>query len=861
MKKPSIFLKENQKLILQIALSLFFLGMGVFFFRHEQAELTLVKVALIEASFTWVAFGFILMLFYVLVMAWMYQFSFRAIDQNVSLSTAILLFLKRNLVSVFLPAGVLTNMVFFNHEVEKKEKVSRTQIYYASSVFTICSILSTLIIGLPVLIYLLLTHLGSGRHMLGIVVSIFLMIILYYILTDIRKEGMIYKLITGKFPSMANQFAEFKAQQFNTKDIVKVLLLSVLIELIGIVHLYISMTGITGHASFEASILGYSVVLLLLMSSPFLRGIGAIEVSLTYMLMQYGFSNPEALSITFLFRFFEFWSILVLGVFSFLIRKDSLFLRIWPAILLFFLGIVNVISVLTPAIATRMISLRNFLPLAAIHASIYLVLFSGFLMFILAVYLIKGLRAAWSMSLVLSLLSFVGHIFKGIDYEEAVLALITFVSLYLQRKQYYVRSDYKLANRVWLPGLISLTTVVAFGTIAFFFLDEKHFNADFTLKESFGNMISALFLVNSGIKPVTGFGHQFLWSINILGVLTWVYLAFIFLRPYILQTEKHSEEDIELAELIVEEFGDSNLDYFKTYADKKYWFDSEKRSVVSFKNTNNYAIVLENPVVKPGKSLESAITEFDKYCENNSLRTAYYRVLQKDIDTYESLGKKVLPIGQEAFINLETFSLVGGQMKAFRNAVSKVTKSGYTFQVNRAPQKDGFLQQLKAVSDSWLKEMDRDELAFSQGIFDFAELKSHTILSVQNEEEKVVAFVNVIPGGTPDEANFDLMRKTEDAPGGAMDFLFINMFSYFKDQGYKTCTLGLAPLSGISEPANMQERVIKLAYEKIKRFSAYRNLRFYKEKYQPEWKMRYLVYSSPFDLLFLPAALERVMRV
>jgi lysylphosphatidylglycerol synthetase-like protein (DUF2156 family) len=52
-----------------------------------------------------------------------------------------------------------------------------------------------------------------------------------------------------------------------------------------------------------------------------------------------------------------------------------------------------------------------------------------------------------------------------------------------------------------------------------------------------------------------------------------------------------------------------------------------------------------------------------------------------------------------------------------------------------------------------------------------------------------------------------------------------------------------------------------MAYEKINKFANYRSLRFYKEKYKPTWEMKYLVYDAPLDLVFLPAALEKVMKV
>jgi phosphatidylglycerol lysyltransferase len=861
MKKSIQFISGNYKSIIQITLALFFVAMGVFFMIHEQAEVGHVKDAIISARPNWLILGSALVLFYVLVMAWMYQYSFKAISKEISLSTAIILFLKRNFISVFLPAGVLTNMAFFNNEVKKKEGVSKTEIYFASSIYTFCSILSTVILGIPVLIWLMFKNMASGQHILGLALTLVLLGLFVYAIKNFQSEGRIYQLIKRFFPGLIIQLTDFGAIEYNRKDILKVLALSVVIEIIGIVHLYIAMVALNVPATWEIAVMGYSIILLILMSSPFLRGIGAIEITLVFLLKNYGVSEADAISTTFLFRFFEFWSLLVLGILAFLLRKDNLIFRILPAALLFFLGVVNILSVLSPALHNRLAELHNFLPLDAIDASNYLVLFSGFLMFIVSAYLIKGLHRAWIVAIVLCLFSIVGHILKGIDYEEAIIAIVTLAALIYERKHYYFKSDKGHIVKIWFPAVLASFSIIFFGTIAFFFLDNKHFGIDFTFMQALKASVETFFLFNYHLKPITVFGGRFLFSMNALGLISMVYLVYAVLKPLLVKNQTIDEEEIKMAVEHIKKYGSSNLDYFKTYFDKKYWVSENLGAVVSYKKTKNYAIVLENPVVNDQESLQSAVMGFEDYCKNQGLRTAYYRVPESDTVFYENLGKKILPIGEEAFINLDEFSTDGRKMKAFRNAVSKVTNLNLKFKVNEGPHKGDFLQKLRAVSDSWLVDMERKEIGFSQGIFNEHELKNQTILSVEDEENKIIAFINLIPNSIPSEANFDLIRKTADAPGGTVDFLYIKMLEYFKSQGFSRCTLGMVPFSGIDEPTTMKERVIKLAYEKIARFSSYRNLRFYKEKFEPQWEMQYLVYDTPLDLFFIPSALEKVIKI
>ena len=137
MHKVWHFLRGRQKVLLQVALSLLFVGLGIYFFRHEEGEIPQVVQALKTAQISWLLVGALLLMAYILVQGLMYVYSFRAIDRKIALQTASALFLKRNLISVFLPAGLLTTMFFFTAELERKESVSKTDTYFASSIFSI----------------------------------------------------------------------------------------------------------------------------------------------------------------------------------------------------------------------------------------------------------------------------------------------------------------------------------------------------------------------------------------------------------------------------------------------------------------------------------------------------------------------------------------------------------------------------------------------------------------------------------------------------------------------------------------------------------------------------------------------------
>jgi phosphatidylglycerol lysyltransferase len=638
------------------------------------------------------------------------------------------------------------------------------------------------------------------------------------------------------------------------------ILFSVIIEFTGIFHVFIAMKALHINPSLYAATLGYIISVIFMMVSPFLRGLGAIEVSMSLILVRFGYSNVEAISITFLYRFFEFWLPLASGVVSFLMQINKLLMRIVPAIMLLILGIINIISALTPAIGWRVERLQQYLLLDVMHVSDYFVLIAGFFLLITAAFMLKGLRSTWWLALILSIVSFVGHITKAIDYEEATVALLIIITLLFTRREYNIKSHPRLRYVGLQTALISIGALIIYGTIGFFLLDKYHFNTNFNLVQSIRSTLASYFLVGNSLTiPHTSFGRGFILSINIGGFLSMGFLLYTLVRPYVYRGNA-SEEELKRATSLLERFGKSGLDYFKICSDKMIFIAEEAEAFISYRIAGNYAVILENPVSANDEDLKKCVSQFDTYCYENSLKSLYYRVPEESLPIYLEKGKKSMFIGQEAVVNLETFSLEGGSRKSLRNAINKIKDRGFKATIHVPPIKDGVLQKLKSVSDEWLNYTERHEIVFSQGMFDWQELKQQTVITVENPEEKVIAFLNIIPDYSPAESTYDLMRKTADAPNGIMDFILIEMFNYLKSKQFQFVNLGFAPMSGMNDAHTFKEKSMKFAYEKIRSFSQYKGLREFKDKYDPVWYNKYLVYDNDYDLIQVPAVLSKVIK-
>lgn len=833
--------------------------LAIVFFRSERRELLAILPQLKQANGGWMLAALLITVACVLLQSDMYVKTFAAVHLRLKWLHAISLFLKRNLISVFLPAGGVSALAYFPSQL-RKQGFNRLQVHQASALYAFAGLLTVFIVGLPVVLYTMFGINGLGNAWLGLLALLIIIMLLAGIAYTIKQKKGAFRLIESRFPAFSARIHEMLSANIKRSGIRQAIFLSIGVEACGIIHIYMAMLALGLPASFSASAAAYIIAVLMMVISPFLRGLGAVELFMSFILQKFGYTAPEALSITILYRVFEFWLPLVGGVGAFSWKGRKLFARIAPSVLVFILGIVNILSAITQPIHTRMHLLREYLPLTSIHASNLLVLFAGLALLVTSAFLLKGLRSAWIMAVGLAFFSLIGHLTKALDYEEASLAAFIMLLLIATRSQYRIRSSRQRIKTGLKTAAISVAAVLLFGFISFYFIDKKHFGVDFTWQQSLLHTLKMFILVqDTTLQPLTRFAHEFVWLIRATGFITWGFLLVALIRPGF-QKQTVPENAAERVQHLLAQFGASAMDYFKYYKDKLYFFSDIHEGFIAYRIARGFAIVLEEPVCA-SENKYSILREFDLHCKKMGLHTAFYRVNESSIPMFTRLRKNKMMIGQEAILDVTRFSIEGRDKKSLRNGLNSLQKKGFTVDIKMAPHNAEMLEELKLVSDDWLQNYNKEELVFSQGMFDERELEKQNMVLLKDADGKIKAFLNIIPDYAEEECTYDLIRKTADAPAAAMDALIIKLIEYARTNNKTYINLGMVPMTGITQPENMAERVVKLAALKIKRFQHYQGLREFKEKYASFWENKYLVYGHDFDLLQLPLALNAVMKL
>ncbi|MDZ5001570.1 DUF2156 domain-containing protein, partial [Clostridium perfringens] len=100
--------------------------------------------------------------------------------------------------------------------------------------------------------------------------------------------------------------------------------------------------------------------------------------------------------------------------------------------------------------------------------------------------------------------------------------------------------------------------------------------------------------------------------------------------------------------------------------------------------------------------------------------------------------------------------------------------------------------------------------------------------------------------------SIDLMRYSNDAIIGTMDFLMINLIAYGKENDYKNFDIGMAPLAnvGTSKYSFISEKIAAQICIHGQSFYSFTGLRSFKEKYTKQWVPKYLAYRKKSSLPF-----------
>jgi phosphatidylglycerol lysyltransferase len=324
------------------------------------------------------------------------------------------------------------------------------------------------------------------------------------------------------------------------------------------------------------------------------------------------------------------------------------------------------------------------------------------------------------------------------------------------------------------------------------------------------------------------------------------------LRPAPPRFSAPQEADVERVAQLIEN-GEDTTANLALLGDKNLLFNKERTACIMFQSSGNSWVAMGDPI-GPAALGESLAWEFLEDCDGMAVVPVFYQVTPQRLPLYIDLGLNLSKLGEEARVPLADFSLSGAARADLRHAHRRAEREGAVFELVARASVGPILPELRAVSDAWLQEKNTAEKRFSLGFFDERYI-AHFDIGVVRRAGAIVAFANIWRGGRT-ELSVDLMRYNSAAPKGVIDFMLIECMLWGRAQDFKWFNLGMAPLSGLEEHA------LAPAWHKLGRmvqrygetFYNFEGLRRFKEKFDPEWRPRYL--AAPDGLAMAGALLD-----
>lgn len=870
------------------------------------AEIQKLANILFQGQWQWVLIAAVLQVLYFIIFTGLYQAAFDTVEVKSRIRDLLPLTLASVFLNVVAPSGGVSGAAIFVEDARQRGQ-SPARAAEATLLVIVADLSTFTLVLLAGLAHLFLVHNLQIYEILGTFVLLAMVgglagILLLGLWQPGRLKGILEWLqhtvnrLAGLFwhkfspgqPSpgpLPEGWAEEYANEFSRaslaiathpKRLQRTLATALVAQIVDLASLYTLFLAFHQPVGLGTLIAGFAIGILFWIISITPQGIGVVEGVMALVYTSLGVPAEKAIIISLAFRGLTFWLPFAIGFFT--LRRIRAFSTSNPpryqgkyiglplsirlvSLLTGLMGIINVVDAVTPRLPTHLASVTAFFPLEIRHGGHLTSALAGFALLLLAGSLWRRKRVALLITLVVLVGSTIIHLLKGLFTIQSFISVLLAIWLLYLSPQFHARSDPPSMRQGLISLAASLGFTLAYGVIGFYLLD-LHFKIN-GVPVRFGlwaalrqTLIMFTQFYNPGLQPITGFGRYFAGSIYIVGAITLSYATLMLLRPVILR-EPATHAERERARHIVEAYGCSSLARL-TLLDDKYYYFSPGGSVIAFVVESRVALALGDPI-GPAEDLSACIAGFQGYCSKNDWQPAFYQVLPDHLPVYDVLGFSSVNIGQEAVVDVADFTLAGRANKGLRSAVNRMKKLGFRPQVHQPPLSPGLLHELRMVSDEWLASMRGTEKRFSLGWFDDDYLRNGPVIVINNPDGRIEAFGNIVPEYQCNEITIDLMRHRRNAEHGIMDYLFVSLIQWAKEQGYGAFDLGLSALAGIGEGAGATaiERTLHFIYEHVNQFYNFKGLHEFKEKFNPRWSPRYLVYPGPADLPLVALALIR----
>ena len=499
-------------------------------------------------------------------------------------------------------------------------------------------------------------------------------------------------------------------------------------------------------------------------------------------------------------------------------------------------GVLMILSSASPAIHARAQLMEQYLPLPLVEIGQHAAALAGLVLLVLARGLSRGYASAYKLTITLLVLAGFASLLKGLDWEEAVILATIGGAAWSQSTLFDRASGGDFLDWADLGvGFAALAVFVIFGTFSHH-LDLTAFDRWTAIGY---RLQSARFLRTAA---------------SMLVVVSAATLYVVIRTP--VHFEPPEEEEIQQTLAAHASYGTGTTPIMVAVGDKSVFFNGTGGFCL-YRTIGPYLTVFSDPMVPSTSERAAFLNALFAFAAHLDRRPLFYQISIDWIPLLHDRGYHFFKLGEEAHVHLDRLTLDGHAGKLTRQILRRADRDGVAFRVMQPPEIAQRIDELADISTGWLRAKEVVERQFSIGYFDDDYIRRFPCAVVElKEERRLLAFANLLEGPRREELSVDLMRYRTDGPS-VMDFLLLSTMLYGKTEGYRTFNLGMAPLASVGEhrSARIGEQLAGLLFRRGDHWYNFQGVRFYKQKFDPEWMPRYMAYQRAIEW---PVALANV---
>jgi lysyl-tRNA synthetase class 2 len=512
-------------------------------------------------------------------------------------------------------------------------------------------------------------------------------------------------------------------------------------------------------------------------------------------------------------------------------------------------GLVNIASALTPSIRWRGHLLLSFEPVETMRFFHALALPAGTALLLVAPYLAKRRRRAWQVAIALMLVLGLFDLLKGLDFEETLITWGAAAVLLMGGSSFRVRHDpITLRSAVWRVPLLGLAGIAAAAIATW--ASQGHPTWGTVIRET-GDLLRW----QTGplhFRAHVALHHHIAWiplSVHLIEIGTLLAIAYVIFRPLATPRKLPGAGARAAASALVRAYGTDTLSFFKLRRDKQYFFSGDGRAFVGYR-VENAVLLLSGDPVGPEDAIGQLLDELLAFARLRGLKLGAVGASERLRPLYEQRGLRTLYLGDEAIVELASFSLEGRAIRKVRQSVSRLTKAGFTAELHELRALDGAtIEQIEDVLERGREGA--PERGFSMAMDSIrGDAGQDTLVALAREESGAIrAVLHFVPCYGRAAVSLSFMRRDPETPNGLTEFLVVKAIELLRERDLAELSLNFAAFAKwMHSPTKRHERVLGKLVTLGNPFFQIESLYRFNAKFFPRWEPRYLVYEGALGL-------------